>query len=342
MHISDPVYGKFEIEDGAIIDLMKSKPMERIKHVSQQGIPKEFDFEGATNHSRYEHCVGVMLLLRRLGASEEEQIAGLLHDVSHTAFSHTADMVLGSYADQGLQDSLHEEYFNKGELKEVLEKHGFDPSRISNEKLFGLLERDIPDMCADRVDYSLRGYYYQGHSEPIEMVKHIVNHEEEMVFDSKEYAVRYGKLFMHMQRSEYGNRDNIAIRYAFATAIKRAFDEGAITRDDIVYGTDDQVVEKAKNAHIKYVDDVFDALRRGKFSVEDGGSVKLKAKSRYVDPKFLDGRVLRRASEADSDFRESLEKSKSEDVSGYNVMIRIGDIAAITLGKVKIKGCMTG
>ncbi|MGC8537910.1 MAG: HD domain-containing protein, partial [Candidatus Micrarchaeia archaeon] len=102
MQVSDPVYGGFEIENEAIIDLMKSKPMERIKHISQQGIPREFNFKGATNHGRYEHCVGVMLLLRKLGASDEEQIAGLLHDVSHTAFSHTADMVFGSYADQGL------------------------------------------------------------------------------------------------------------------------------------------------------------------------------------------------------------------------------------------------
>jgi HD superfamily phosphohydrolase len=34
-----------------------------------------------------------MLLVRRLGASLEEQIAALLHDVSHTAFSHVIDSV---------------------------------------------------------------------------------------------------------------------------------------------------------------------------------------------------------------------------------------------------------
>ncbi|MGC8537909.1 MAG: hypothetical protein ACP5MZ_02915, partial [Candidatus Micrarchaeia archaeon] len=209
---------------------------------------------------------------------------------------------------------------------DILEKYGYDPHRISNEKLFGLLERDIPDLCADRVDYSLRGYYYQGSKEPIDIVNHITNYNGEMVFNSKEYAVRYGKIFIHMQRSEYGNRDNIAIRYAFATAIKKAFDEGALTRDDIIYGTDDLVVEKAENAHIEYVDKVFDALKSGKFSVENGGSVKLKAKPRYIDPKFVDGNILRRASEADDGFKESLEKSKSEDVSGYDVRMRIGDI----------------
>lgn len=42
---------------------------------------------------RYDHSVGVMLLIRMLGGTLEEQIAGLLHDVSHTAFSHVADYV---------------------------------------------------------------------------------------------------------------------------------------------------------------------------------------------------------------------------------------------------------
>ncbi len=35
-----------------------------------------------------------MMLVNRLGGSLEEQIAALLHDVSHTAFSHVIDYVL--------------------------------------------------------------------------------------------------------------------------------------------------------------------------------------------------------------------------------------------------------
>ena len=329
MQFTDPVYGSFDVRDGVLIDLVNSKPMERIKHISQQGIPKEFDFKNAINHGRYEHCVGVMLLLRKLNASLEEQVSGLLHDVSHTAFSHTADMILGSYAEQGLQDSLHEEYFKSGELSDILERYGYDPKRISNEKLFGLLERDIPDICADRVDYSLRGRYYQGGMESVDIAKHIIPYNNEMILDSGKYALEYGKLYLHMQKGEYGNVDNIAIRYAFATAIKTAFEAKAITKDELLYGTDDIVVQKAENAGIEYVNKVFEALRNGQFSVISNGGIHLKAKPRYVDPKFLDNGILRRASETDKGFRDLLKKSKAEDDNGHMVSIRIGDM---TLG----------
>ena len=44
----------------------------------------------------FEHSLGVYLLLRRLGADRREQVAGLLHDISHTAFSHAVDFLISS------------------------------------------------------------------------------------------------------------------------------------------------------------------------------------------------------------------------------------------------------
>jgi HD superfamily phosphohydrolase len=48
----------------------------------------------AINHTRFDHSVGVMLLIRHLGGSLREQLAGLLHNVSHTDFLHLIDYVL--------------------------------------------------------------------------------------------------------------------------------------------------------------------------------------------------------------------------------------------------------
>jgi hypothetical protein len=86
MILKDPLYGSFKIKEKVLLDLLKSQPVQRLKGVSQQGFPKRETKTDFPIFTRYEHSVGVMLLLRRLNASVEEQVAGLIHDVSHTAF----------------------------------------------------------------------------------------------------------------------------------------------------------------------------------------------------------------------------------------------------------------
>jgi len=327
MLVSDVVYGDFEIDDDTTIALMESKPMQRIRHVLSQGIPEEFDRQNPAHYSRYEHCVGVMLLLKKLGASTEEQLAGLLHDVSHTAFSHTVDMLFDSYADQSLQDSLHKSYFEKGEIKDILERHGYDPMRISDESLFGLLERSIPELCADRIDYSLREAVHANFNQAQVkgMLEHLVNHNGEIIFDSEKSAMDYGKLFVWVERNYFGNKDDIARKYVFSAALKRAMEQGAISRDDLLYGSDDEVVEKMSAANIGYVNGILRALRENDISVGEGNIV-LKAKPRYVNPKFIkDGKVYS-LMDASEDYKAMVNASIKEDTEGYRVSIRAGSI----------------
>jgi len=94
MQIHDRVYGEVQIDNPVLIELMHSAPLQRLKRINQAGVAQYV--LPRKNITRYEHCVGVMILLKRLGASLEEQIAGLLHDVPHTAFSHVIDFVFAS------------------------------------------------------------------------------------------------------------------------------------------------------------------------------------------------------------------------------------------------------
>ena len=75
MEINDCVYGKCEITEPVLVELIHSKPLQRLKGIMQSGA-RVYIFSNR-DVTRYEHCVGVMLLLRKLGASIEEQIAGL-------------------------------------------------------------------------------------------------------------------------------------------------------------------------------------------------------------------------------------------------------------------------
>lgn len=96
MRYDDAIYGRNEITEPVLLDLMKSDAMQRLKGISQHGVTALLGI--TPPFSRFDHSVGVMLLVRRLGASLEEQVAALLHDVSHTAFSHVIDFVFNDWS----------------------------------------------------------------------------------------------------------------------------------------------------------------------------------------------------------------------------------------------------
>ena len=116
--IHDRVYGKIEIEEPVLIELINSKPVQRLRKIEQFGIPSEWHcFPG---FKRFEHSVGVLILLIKLNAPLKEQIAGLLHDVSHTAFSHVVDWVFGATTtNEDYQDLIHEKILIQSEIPKI-------------------------------------------------------------------------------------------------------------------------------------------------------------------------------------------------------------------------------
>ncbi|MBI2263045.1 HD domain-containing protein [Candidatus Berkelbacteria bacterium] len=156
MQIKDRVYGEVEISEPVLLEIINSPTLQRLKEINQAGY-FEPHFSG-TAHSRFEHSIGVYLLLKMYGALLEEQIAGLIHDVSHSAFSHCIDYVLdaGSEKEHNHQDNVFDEFVRKSEIPGILKKYGLDLEYILDDKNFPLKEKDLPDLCADRIDYSLR------------------------------------------------------------------------------------------------------------------------------------------------------------------------------------------
>jgi HD superfamily phosphohydrolase len=151
MTINDPIYGRFQIEEPVLVALINTKTIQRLKRIDQYGIPpKYYSFPG---FSRFDHSIGVMLLLKKLGASLNEQIAGLLHDMSHTAFSHLTDWIWGDRLTEDYQDNIFSDFLkNSKDVTGILENYGIQYELFFNLHDFSLLERKSPDLCADRID----------------------------------------------------------------------------------------------------------------------------------------------------------------------------------------------
>ncbi len=119
MQYHDAIYGVTEITEPVLLDLMESNAMQRLMGVSQHGITALLGI--TPPFSRFDHSVGVMLLVRRLGASLEEQIAALLHDISHTAFSHVIDFVFNDQYGQSYHEEKKEGFIATSDIPTILE-----------------------------------------------------------------------------------------------------------------------------------------------------------------------------------------------------------------------------
>jgi HD superfamily phosphohydrolase len=152
--IHDKLYGEHTITEPVLVQLLQCPELVRLKGVCQHGITGLLGFTPQV--TRFEHSVGAFLLVRKVGGSLEEQVAALLHDVSHTALSHVIDYALSKPGEGSFHEVHKARYLKKTTLPEILTQHGFGDLKAFEEDLFPLVEMPSPQLCADRLDYSLR------------------------------------------------------------------------------------------------------------------------------------------------------------------------------------------
>jgi len=313
--INDRIYGKFEITSPIILELILSKPVQRLKKISQMGPPNKYYH--VKGYSRYEHSIAVMLLLKHLGASEEEQVAGLLHDISHTAFSHVIDWVFGSGHKEDFQDKQHVDFFLKTEVKEILKKYGFNPLKISQNKNFSFLDNELPDLCADRIDYSIKEF-------PFQIAKKcfidLITYKNKIVFNNQSNAKLFAVNFLKRQEVHWGGYEAVARYYLFSRVLKFALDNKLIHLTD--FNRDEEyILKKVESIEDKQIKKILQLLQKKDLSKLPKSKKTVQKKFRYVDPQFLKNGKLYRLSETDSEFKIKIELAKKDNKKGINTPI---------------------
>jgi hypothetical protein len=316
MRLTDMLYGRVDVDDSVLAELIKSEPVQRLKLVSQSGIPLEISTPYSA-YSRYVHSVGVMLLLRRFGAEVEEQIAGLLHDVSHTAFSHVIDWVMtGERNEENYQDSVLGEHIGRPPISEILERHGFDVGRIGELERNGrylLLERKLPDLCADRIDYALRDMTEWLGADAMPCLDGLAVSGNEFVFKSAGPALLFGRNYMALWRSCWGGAEWHVRYYLLSGALKKAMADGIIDENDLYVSSERDIIARIRKEGSSEERRLLElAVGKVNFEERDDGEIRLAKKSRYVDPKVLDGGKTRRLSEIDASFKRLIAEARSE------------------------------
>lgn len=294
MVISDIIYGEFEV-DQVLEELILSKPVQRLKGIHQAGA--SYLMNEKWNVTRFDHSVGVMLLIKKLGGSVEEQIAGLLHDVSHTAFSHVIDYVFDNE-----NESYHEEIFSSvvknSEIPAILSKYGYNYEDILlDDSQWTLLERSAPELCADRVDYTLRDMYTYGYisfEEVQSFLADVIEVDGKMVLQNIEIAEWFTETYYKEVIDFFMKPMNIYGNDMLAETLKLALHKSFIHADDFLL-EDDELIVKLQQCNDLEVEALLRKIHPNVEVKEDRNDYDLhqKNKVRLIDPPLLrEGEVV--------------------------------------------------
>lgn len=337
---NDLVFGPHTITEPVVVDLVHTPSFQRLKHIDQAGYAHPF-FPRQKKHTRFEHSLGVYLLLNQYGASLEEQVAGLLHDVSHAAFSHCIDYALENSEagkTQAHQDNVFEAFVRKSEIPEVLSRHGMDVEIILDDSRFPLKEQPLPRLCADRIDYSFRSALASEvrAADHIQTLLHnLSTNGRDWFFTNHTFAREYAELFSTLNASLWSGIHSATMFKTVGDCLRYACTKGYLVYDDF-YGTDEGVLEKItshlpSDPHLQHLfDRMNNKIPLTVTLVEDSGkTVALKTKcrttcresdgtmeqpvfckSRAVDPLYLHQGTLLSLSQTDPSWSSRLHEEE--------------------------------
>jgi len=321
MIYQDCIFGRVKIDEPVILDLIRSRALQRLKGVDQGGYqplyakPKT-KLSNKRHHNRFAHSLGVYLLLRAYGAPLEERVAGLIHDVSHSCFSHCADYFLdsGSPENQSHQDNIFSEHIKKTEIPAIIKKHWLDLDYILDDKNFPLKERLLPDLCADRIDYSLRSALVFEEISPAQvkaLLDNLLVENGRWIFENLASARKFSKVFLKMNQVYYAGVHSATMFMAVADCLKYALINKYFDLSDL-YSVDKIILDKIKKAarQDKKLKRLWDRMNN-KIAVKNNKEdfeAKIICKSRIVDPLFKRGGRIMRLSEVDKKWAEIVKK----------------------------------
>lgn len=296
MRWNDRVYGDVAIDDPKLLDLIACPTFQRLQGIRQAG-PSAFAFPFKTV-TRYEHSLGVYLLLRRLGADFREQVAGLLHDISHTAFSHAVDFIYSS-DEQNHHELLKHEFLERPDITAALKAMGFTPADFFDDAIYPLLERPLPWLCADRLDYFCRDGLACGVVSPeaaARFLDHLAVVDRTIVFTDAAVAREAVELFGVMNRDWWASPTEAYIYNEFAGAIREGFRLGVLHKDDLLRD-DAYVMSRLQAADSPLIATTLDHITHFRPERVAGYVARVTPKLRWLDPPVATNGAVRRLSE---------------------------------------------
>ena len=299
-------------------EFAETQPMKRLKAVGMNcgceytGFPL---FEKIRPYSRFDHSLGVALIIWHFTASMEQALAGLFHDVTTPVFAHVVDFLNGDHMRQeSTEAGVAECLAASPEIQELLERYGLKPDQVSDYHQYPIADNDSPALSADRLEYTLGNLFNYGFSD-LDQIRSFYEDlavgknergETELVFQTQDQAAGFTKAALNNSRIYVADEDRFAMQ-ALADLLRMALDRQVICREDL-WMTEPDILQKLERDPVcsrewkRFC--AYSSILRSCERPENGYWVSIGAKKRWIDP-FFPGKG--RVSQWDVDARDEIE-----------------------------------
>ena len=284
-------YGVVDVTEPVLLELIDSKAVQRLKSIHQYGVA--YYTTHREEYTRYDHSLGVFHLLRASGCPLKEQIAGLLHDVSHTVFSHVGDHIFQvAHKETDYQNSIHEDFLNATDIGAILRKYGLSPKELLPvEHFFPALEQPRPNLCADRLEYNIQGAYHQKFitkQEALEIFNDCHFIDGNWIATKPDLMEKLVRFSLFMTEDCFGGATNHLSSTWLAEAILKGLELHLITSEEVHYGTDEAVWQKLSSSSNPFIHSRMNLIHKTKetytFVKRDEADIYVKTKFWGFDP----------------------------------------------------------
>lgn len=286
-------------------------------------------------YSRLDHSVGVALIIWNFTKDKTQTIAGLLHDVSTTVFSHVSDFRKGDALTQtSTEEPTTKMILSDSALCKLLESDGIEPKDVVDYHLYPIADNEIPSLSADRLEYMYPSGLALDGSWTFEEIAKTYNdliilkneeNKEELGFKTIEMAELYCKKFCMIGHILQLNENKLSLQL-LSQIMSKAVELDVLQEEDFMTLSESKIIEKIESFISKKTLSVeeqkfatmYNTFRKmtkvehtsQKLPEDKYFCVSLKVKQRYINPLVKVGtnsQQAKRLSEV-SDFANKLIK----------------------------------
>ena len=208
-------------------------------------------FRDLQPYSRYEHSVGVALLIWRFTHDPRQAVAGLLHDIATPCFAHVVDFLNGDHlAQESTEVGTEAAIRDSAGIQAALRALGLSTADVCDYHIWPIADNDTPRLSADRLEYTLGNavnFGIAGHTDVRRMVGDLrVGAAEdgapEIVFSTPAVARLFCDCALACSAIYVSDADRSAMQH-LAELLGDALRAGVIERSDLM-GTEPAIIEK--------------------------------------------------------------------------------------------------